>query len=269
MPESASLWKLRASALERARKSLKRGDPEGLHDFRVALRRLSATASALGKKELARRSRAMARTLAPQRQLEVDRQLLARVGRLGFLSPDAVTALAARWEKLAARGDRGIARAADGRSIHRLVRSVGRLERRKKGTAPDRIARARRRAEEGLAHSLEGGDDRALHRYRLAIKRARYLAEDLAAFGLREWKTRAEREKALQESFGRWNDLRMFCRRLADSRREAEERGSVSLASELERLLAALEPTIAGVRAAAVEASRRTASVAPIALRSA
>lgn len=269
MPESVSLWKLRAASLERARKALKRGDPEGLHDLRVALRRLCATASALGKKRLARKSRAMARTLAPQRQLEVDRQLLARVGRLGFLSPDAVTALAARWEKLADRGDRGVARAADGRAIHGLVRSVGHLGRRKGGAAPDRIARARRRAEVALAHSLEGGNDHALHRYRLAIKRARYLAEDLSAFGLREWKTRAERERALQESFGRWNDLRMFCRRLADSRKEAEERGSVSLASELERLLAALEPTIAGVRAAAVEASRRTASVAPIALRSA
>ena len=149
------------------------------------------------------------------------------------------------------------------------MRRAGRLERRKKGTAPDRIARARRRAEGGPRPLARGRRRRALHRYRLAIKRARYLAEDLSALGLREWKTRAEREKALQESFGRWNDLRMFCRRLADSRKEAEERGSVSLASELERLLAALEPTIAAVRAAAVEASRRTASVVPIALRSA
>ena len=269
MPESASLWKLRAASLERARKSLKRGDPEGLHDLRVALRRLSATASALGKKRLARKSRAMARALSPQRQVEVDRQLLARVGRLGLLSPDAVTALAARWEKLAARGVRGIARAADGRAIHGLVRRAGRLDRRKRAAAPERVAIARRRAEADLADPLEGGNDHALHRYRRAIKRARYLAEDLAALGLREFKTPAERERTVQESFGRWNDLRMFCRRLDDSRKDAEERGSVSLASELARLLAALEPTVAAVRAAAVEASRRTASVTPIALRSA
>jgi CHAD domain-containing protein len=267
--ESASLWKLRAVSLERARKSLERGDPEGLHDFRVALRRLGATAKALGKKRVSRQARAMARSLASPRQLEVDRQLLARVGRLGLLSPDAVTALAARWEKLAARGDRRRARASDGRAIHRLVRSVTRLSRRGRGGAAERIAIARRRAEAALGRSLEGGDDRALHRYRRAVKKARYMAEDLSALGRREWKLPAERERAVQERFGRWNDLRMFCLRLADSRKEAEERGSMSLASELGRLLAALEPTIAAVRAAAVEASRQSASVLPIALRSA
>lgn len=269
MREPASLWKLRAASLERARKALERGDPEGLHDLRVALRRLSATASALGKKRLSREARAMARSLAPQRQLEVDRQLLARVGRLGFLSPDAVTALAARWEKLAARGDRRLARAGDGRAIHGLVRSVGRLAHRKRSPGADRIARARRRAEESLGRSLEGRDDAALHRYRLAVKKARYLAEDLSAMGLAEWKTHAARERAVQETLGRWNDLRMFCRRLAESRVEAEERGSIGLASELEHLLAALEPAIASVRGSAVEASRQTASVVPITLRSA
>ena len=270
MRESASLWKLRAASLERARKALQRRDPEGLHDLRVALRRLVATSSALGKKGLSREAREVARSLAPQRQLEVDRQLLARVGRLGLLSPDAVTALAARWEKLAARGDRRVARAADGPVIRVLIQRADRFARRKtKSGAADRVARARRRAEERLGRSLEGRNDAALHRYRLAIKKARYLAEDLAALGLRDWKTRAERERALQGNFGRWNDLQMFCRRLAESREEAEERGSITLASELEHLLATLEPMIASVRAAAVEASRQPASIVPIALRSA
>jgi hypothetical protein len=50
----------------------------------------------------------------------------------------------------------------------------------------------------------------------------------------------------------------MFCRRLAESRDEAEERGAVSLAAELEHLLASLEATVASVRKSAVDASRST-----------
>jgi CHAD domain-containing protein len=258
--EADSLWKSKAHSLERARKALKRGDPEGLHDLRVALRRVSAIAGALGRKDVSDEARDIVRSLSKQRQLEVDRQLLARIGRLGFLSPDAVTALAARWEKLAARGSRRVARAADGRPIHSLRRRVIRLERKDSAISVARLERARRRAQEALAQPLEGKDDRTLHRYRVAIKKARYLAEDLATLGVREWVTHAQREKALQEALGRWNDLRLFRRRLAESRDDAEERGAVVLAAQLERLITALEPTVATVRRAAVEASKAKAA---------
>ena len=267
MRQPASLWKLRTQSLARARKALKRGDPEGLHDLRVALRRVSATAGALGRKSVSRGARSIVRSLSEQRQLEVDRQLLTRIGRLGFLSPDAVTALASRWEKLASRGARRIERAADGRPIDALARRLERLSRKAASDALARLERARRQAQEALAEPLEGKDDRTLHRYRIAVKKARYLAEDLAALGMREWSNHVEREKALQEELGRWNDLRMFCRRLAESRDEAEERGAVTLAAELEHLLESLEPTIASVRRAAVEASRHTAKVVPLKVR--
>jgi CHAD domain-containing protein len=254
--EADSLWKSKAHSLERARKALKRGDPEGLHDLRVALRRMSAIAGALGRRSVSNEARDIVRSLSEQRQLEVDRQLLARIGRLGFLSPDAVTALASRWEKLAERGSRRVARAADGRPIHALRRRVTRLERKDPSISVARLERARRRAQDALAQTLEGKDDRTLHHYRVAVKKARYLAEDLASLGVREWLTHAQREKALQEALGRWNDLRLFCRRLAESRDEAEERGAVVLAAQIERLLAVLEPTVATVRRAAVEASK-------------
>ncbi|MEP6995638.1 MAG: CHAD domain-containing protein [Acidobacteriota bacterium] len=263
MRESVSLWKTKAHSLERARKALKRGDPEGLHDLRVALRRLDATARALQRRGVAKKAKSIVRSLSEQRQLEVDRELLTRIGRLGFLSPDAVTALAARWEKLAARGSRRVARAADGRPIHALHRSVARLTRKDAKTSVARLERARRRAQEALSQPLEGRDDRTLHRYRIAVKKARYLAEDLAALGVREWTSHVAREKKLQEALGRWNDLRMFCQRLAQSRDEAEERGAEQLAAELERLLASLEATVAAVRKSAVDASRLAAPVAP------
>ena len=129
MREADSLWKSKAHSLERARKALKRGDPEGLHDLRVALRRVSAIAGALGRKDVSDEARDIVRSLSKQRQLEVDRQLLARIGRLGFLSPDAVTALAARWEKLSGRGERRLTKAA-GRPIETIVKRLGRLSER-------------------------------------------------------------------------------------------------------------------------------------------
>jgi len=261
--ESASpcLWKLRADSLVRARKAVRRGDKEGLHDLRVSLRRLSATAGALGRRRLSKEAKSLVRSLSEQRQLEVDRTLLTRIGRLGFLSPEAVTALAARWEKLAARGERRLGRAA-GEPVDTLVRRLERLSHRtgdEDGPAAA-LERARQRAERALGQPLDARDDRALHRYRIAVKKARYLAEDLGALGIRPWKTRAEREKAVQEALGRWNDLRMFCRRLSESRRDAEERGAVTLARELGRFLATLQPTIAEVRRAAVQASKETKS---------
>jgi len=263
--ESASpslcLWKLRADSLVRARKAVRRGDEEGLHDLRVSLRRLSATAGALGRRGLSKEAKSLVRSLSEQRQLQVDRALLARIGRLGFLSPDAVTALAARWEKLAVRGERRIGRAA-GEPVETLVRRLERLSHRadRDDEPAAALERARLRAERALGQPLDARDDRALHRYRIAVKKARYLAEDLGALGIRPWKTRAEREKTVQEALGRWNDLRMFCRRLSDGRKEAEERGAVSLARELGRLLATLQPTIAEVRRAAVQASKDTSA---------
>jgi CHAD domain-containing protein len=266
----ATLWQIRVRGLDAARKSVKRGDPEGLHDLRVALRRIGVTAAALGREGVARRARCLSRSLSRERQLEVDRRLLERIGRIGFLSPDAVTALAARWEKLAGKGARRLARAVDGGKFLKLRRRLERLARSRSHKGPGggtaRIEAARRRAEDALARPLEGKDDRTLHRYRLAVKRARYLAEDLAVLGLPEQDSLAVRERAIQEALGRWHDLRMFRRRLAKSRDDAEVRGAVMLAGEIAHLLASLEPAIASVRATAVAASRRPGNVVPLRL---
>ena len=265
MREPGDLWKVRASAVDRARKAARRGEPEGLHDLRVALRRVGATARALGARALSREAKDIVRSLSEERQIQVDRQLLARVGKLGYLSPDAATALAARWEKIAERGTRRIARTADGKALRGLLKDLERMARKRRGDGDaEKLERARHAAEEALAEPLEGKDDEALHRHRIAVKNARYIAEDLATLGVRRFTTQIEREKALQEALGRWNDLRLFARRLAQSRDEAEQRGSVMLASELEHLLTALEPAIAGVRRSAIEISRSAAKIVPL-----
>lgn len=264
MKPPAVLWKLRARGLEEARQAVKRGSPEGLRDLGVALRRLAATSAALGRQRLARRAKAIARSLSRPRRLEVDRRLLERVGRLGLLSPDSVTALAARWEKLAGRSARRLARATEGKRMQRLRRRLDDLSRKRSGRGLKRLGKARRKAEQTLSRSLEGRDDRAFRRYRTAVRRARFLSEDLSAIGLPETPEEAARERALEESLGRWNDLRGFRRRLAESRDDAERRGTVVLAGEIERLLAALEPALDSARTAAVAASRRSARVVPM-----
>ena len=265
MREPGDLWKVRASAVDRARKAARRGEPEGLHDLRVALRRVGATARALGARSLSREARDIVRSLSEERQIQVDRQLLARVGKLGYLSPDAATALAARWEQVAERGARRIVRTADGKQVRELLKDLGRLSRKRRGDGDvEKLERARQDAEAALAEPLEGKDDDALHRHRIAVKNARYLAEDLATLGVRRFTTQIEREKALQETLGRWNDLRLFARRISESRDEAEQRGSVLLAAELERLLTALEPAIAGLRRRAIEISRSAAKIVPL-----
>lgn len=264
MKESGPVWKARVRQLEGARRAAKRGQPEGLRDLRNALQHLRITARALGRSGIERKAKRIARFLSRQTQLETDRRLLERIGRLGFLSPDAVTALAARWDKQAARGARRAARAADGPKIHRLQTRLERLARKGSGRSVERIEAASQGVKAALARSLEGRDDDALRRYRLAAVKARCLAEDLAALGLPAAAPHASREAALEAVLGRWNDLRKFRRRLVDSREEAQLRGSVTQAGELEHLLGALEPPVASLRAAAVAASRRTAQVVPM-----
>jgi CHAD domain-containing protein len=265
VPQSPSIWRLRARALDEARRSLERGDTEGLHDLRIALRRVAVTARALKHRRVYRKARRIARALSRPRQLEVDRRLLCRIGELGFLSPDALTALAARWDESSDREARKVARAAGGRALRSLRRKVAHLPGGRAADALGPIETARRKAEAALAGSLEGATEKTLHRCRRAVEKARYLAEDLAALGLSEWAAAGDRERLLHETLGRWNDLTLFAGRLRRARAEAEERGAVTLSGEIGRLLAALEPAIASLlREAAALASRGTARVVPL-----
>src|SRR6185295_2705755 len=104
MPASHPLWRIRLRSLEKAKRALRAGDPEGLHDLRVALRRIGATAQATAEKKARRRSRTLVRALSPLRQLEVDRRLLARARELELFGEDSAAALHERWERLHAEG---------------------------------------------------------------------------------------------------------------------------------------------------------------------
>ena len=72
MREAGDLWKVRERAVDKARKAARRGEPEGLHDLRVALRRAAATAKALGAMSGSRDAKVIAQSLSKDRQLEVE-----------------------------------------------------------------------------------------------------------------------------------------------------------------------------------------------------
>jgi CHAD domain-containing protein len=256
-----TLWRLRARSLMKGRKAFREGDAEGLHDLRVALRRIGATAAALGEKKIERRSRSLVRSFSQLRQLEIDRQLLGRVRALSLLRDDAASSLDARWDGFAAAGVKKAVRVAEGKKMRRLLARLRRRARRERDDVVTRLDLARRRVEGRLAPPPDDGSDRELHRYRIAIKRARYLAEDLTACGFGGLEGVIAREKELQDALGRWNDVRLFRERLSQTRVEAEQRGAVTLALELDRLIAALEGTVASARLDALALAGRFAHV--------
>jgi CHAD domain-containing protein len=268
-PVSEILWSLRARSLARARKALLGEAPEGLHDFRVALRRAEATAAALGKKKIERKARSLVRSLSPLRQLEVDRHLLSRLRELGHLSENVAAGLDARWGAEYSEGLEDAARVARSGKRRRLEKKLRLQARRPQDDVPLRLEIERRRVERRLVPPPEDATDRQLHRYRIAVKRARYLAEDLAACGVPGLESRIAREKELQDALGRWNDIHLFRERLKETREESEARGSVSLVLELDHLIAALEGTVASARREALAVAGRFARVIPFLERSA
>ena len=266
---SKILWSLRARSLVKARKDFLRGEPEGLHDLRVALRHIEATAAALGRSKIERRSRSLVRSLSPLRQIQVDRKLLARLRELGRLPENAAANLDARWGAAYSEGVEKAVRVARSEKRRRLERRLRRLCRKNGNDATLRLEIERRRIERRLLPPGQDATDRRLHRYRIAVKRARYLAEDLAACGVPGLESRIAREKEVQDALGRWTDIHLFRERLKETRKESEARGSVALVLDLDHLIAALEGTVASARREALAVAGRYARVIPFLERSA
>ena len=205
----------------------------------------------------------LAHSLSGARQLEVDRRLLERVGKLGLLSPEAVAALAAPWDQLAGEGgakaDAG-RRAATRCSVCAVGSRGCRAREPATASSGSRRLAARPRPPSPVrstARTTRRSTDTASPSRRRAISRRTSSRSDC--------RSRADtaREKALQEALGRWNDLQNFRARLARGREESQRRGTVILAGELDHLLASLEPLVASARAAAVAASRQSRAGRP------
>ncbi len=207
--------------------------------MRVALRRVEATAAALGKKKIERKARSLVRSLSPLRQLEVDRQLLSRLREMALLPENVAAVLEARWGAEYAKRVEKASRVARSGKRRLLERRLRRVASRPQDDIPFRLEIARRRLEGRLSPPPEDATDKRLHRYRIAVKRARYL------------------------------DIHLFRERLKETREESEERGSVGLVLELDHLIAALEGTVAWARREAFAVAGRFARVLPFLERSA
>jgi CHAD domain-containing protein len=251
VPHENPLWKKKARSLAKASREMRKKSPDGIHDLRVALRRVVATASVLGPRKVAKKSKKLADSLSDLRQIQVDRELLSRVRELGWLPEEVAFGVDARWDASLREGEKLAARRVPEAEIDRLERKLSRLSKKK----PDgllRLEKARLQAEESASVPPEGHGDRSLHRYRLAVKKARYLTEDLALAGRGGLEAEIEEKKLVQDALGRWNDLRLFRKNLRSARREAERRGTVTYVQELDRLISALEPAVGAARENAV-----------------
>ena len=259
MSGDSDFWREKQRLLDRAGREFRKQDPAGVHDLRVALRRISATADAVGRGKLARRSRKMARSLSDRRQLETNRRLLEKLRQLGWLSPEAAMGI----ERLWATPDGAAGRRSLPDGLRKLQKGVSRMAEQPGRDLEKSLRAARRDAKRALASVPEKADDRDLHRYRLRVKRARYVGEDLAAVGEPALRREVAREKRLQEALGDWNDLRLFREALDGTREEAESRGAVKLASQISALVEALAPTVEVARSKAISQARRQAIPRP------
>jgi len=240
-------------------------DPEALHDFRVALRRLRVVLKAFGPeldesvpKSVRRRLRDMARATNPARDAEVQLAWLA-AQRPRLYSRQRAGAALLKQQLTAARAD-AVAAAADafgpraGRALAKLARALPVYTRAVRVALPDDhpsevatfagtlAARVRAGAEalgDGLASLAAAragadvggaaGESELAHQARLAAKRVRYLLTPVGKF-VEGAPALLERLRALQDEFGTLHDLDVLGatlgRALAAAEAEAAEQAA-------------------------------------------
>jgi CHAD domain-containing protein/CYTH domain-containing protein len=217
-------------------------DAEGLHDFRVALRRLRSclrafrpeVGSTVGRR-LRRRLRRLADATGERRDLEVHRAWVEQ--QLPGLTPGEQ--VGAEWvlERMARREERARERLAH-TVLGRFPRLRRRFERRLSfypvpvsihgaaplepaGAAVARTLRAMRlELEQALARVHAIGDTQEAHLARIAAKRLRYLLEPFAR-ELSGAPPLIERLKLLQDTLGDLHDVHVFAGELRDALEEA------------------------------------------------
>lgn len=216
MSVEKSIWTRLRRAVRRAGRSFRDGDPEGLHDLRVALRRTAVIARAGERPKVAAGASKLVRRLSSLRQIEVDRRLLAELVRSGALAPEDARAvdgiLAARDERRRAKAFARLSR----KGARKLDARLG--GKRSDAALGDALARATGEA----VHPPRVLDDEGLHGLRIAVKRRRYALmarRDLGAAGL---DGEIARWESLQDALGRSNDWRSLRRDTVELRERAQ-----------------------------------------------
>ena len=241
-----------------------RPDPEALHDYRVALRRLRSCLRAYRKPlrssvsgQTLRRLRRLARSTNRGRDLEVHLTWLDEQRRgageaerpgIAWTIERLSTAKAAAWKEMLDL-DAAVFPGMHARLTSRLTRfrmtvdlDAGSRRRSTAAVAARRVRQAADRLKDRLGRIQGGSDDEAIHRARISAKHLRYLLEPFAP-ALPEGEPAVGRLKALQDGLGDVHDARLFQSELRaalpDARRAAT--AGPGLVPGIEVLLAALE----------------------------
>jgi CHAD domain-containing protein len=238
--QRADVRELRRRLRRAVRRTRRQADAEAIHDTRVTLRRLEAALDlwrgaipARPGQRAQRVLRSLRRALGPAREAQVNLALLhERSARLPESSRVAAAFLLERFRRRSLRREREAAEHCRSRTIDRIVRRLRRVVVASgAGTslAPGWLEGARLLASERLAEArdalqkaLEAPDDEVLHRARIAVKRARYLLERLAAAGGSPEAPALAGLRTSQELLGAIHDLAVVRERLLrDARRLA------------------------------------------------
>ncbi len=205
-----------------------RGDPDSIHDLRVATRRLQEALDIFApclpgsaRQRLARRSRRIRRQLGGVRNVDVTGRLLERIaGRFDARSRRALAALRAELAAEAAT----LRRASSGGGALRVPgirkRSRAVLAARRAVSAPALLQRGRAVAAthlKALARTRPRaltGRPRPLHRVRIALKHYRYALEILEAGGMAGVRPAIAIARLLQERLGDLHDLDVLIERV-------------------------------------------------------
>lgn len=236
-------------------------DPEALHDYRVALRRLRSclrsyrgelASTVTGKSR--RRLRRLARATNRSRDLEVHlKWLTAQQATAGELERPGIAWLIARLEETQRR-EREAMLALDERlfpGVHQRLRRqlmyypvMVRLEPHADppttaSVTARQMGRAARRLERRLERIDGEHDEAEIHRSRIAAKHLRYLLEPFAA-DLPGGGALIERLKGLQDRFGDVHDAHVFLPTLRTALAETLHDRRVELGEGLRRLVISL-----------------------------
>jgi CHAD domain-containing protein/CYTH domain-containing protein len=218
-------------------------DPEALHDYRVALRRLRSCLRAYRKnlratvtRKSLRQLRRLARATSASRDLEVHLAWLGeQLDRVGEAERPGVSWMIGRLTAAKSRAREQML-ALDGRlfsRVHdRLVSQLSEFQTtirldadpRPRSTAAVTAGRVRA-ASQRLENRLRGiqgyASEAEIHRARIAAKHLRYLLEPFAR-GRPEVDTVTDRLKGLQDSLGDVHDAHVFVADLREALPEAE-----------------------------------------------
>lgn len=220
----------RVRALRENVEAVRREEPEGIHDMRVASRRLRAALSEYAavfpgrpRKELLRQARRITRLLGRPRELDVTLDLLAHFGAAqedhacaaadtiksclreerARLSPDCLEAAhIAASEEL------------DGILV-RLFDGVRPQARRMLNTVARRLKRRFDALNREYATWTATDEREQLHRVRIAFKKFRYACELFSPFFDEDFQTLIQEMRQIQEHLGAWNDGRILLREVA------------------------------------------------------